>query len=184
MTASASNVKVCTVCDESKPLDQYRKHRARGRLGLRPLCKVCQREYEKGWRSQSKEARKAARAKRSQKTAIYSREWRDKNRAAYLVAECRRRSRKKGIAFDLDAHVVQLQERISKATCELSGIALALGTAPGRAYNTPSLDRIEPSKGYIYENVRIVAFAVNAMLGNWGEEVAMSIIKQWMKNTK
>ena len=174
--------KACTVCGEVNPLDQYRKYSGRGRLGLRPLCKVCQREYEKTWRSNSTEARKAARAKRSQKTEIYSREYRAKNRAAYLISECRRRSQKRGIAFDLDAHVTQIQERISKATCEVSGIALALEAAPGRAYNTPSLDRIDPSKGYVYGNVRIVAFAVNAMLGDWGEDVAMSIINQWLQN--
>ena len=174
--------KACTVCGEVKPLDQYRKYSGRGKLGLRPLCKVCQREYEKTWRSKSTEARKATRAKRSQKAKIYSREYRAKNRAAYLIAECRRRSQKKGFAFDLDAYVPQMQERISKGTCEVSGIALALEAAPGRAYNTPSLDRIDPSKGYVYGNVRIVAFAVNAMLGDWGEEVAMSIIAQWLKN--
>ena len=56
---------------------------------------------------------------------------------------------------------------------------------PGRE-NTLStktaLDRIDPSKGYVYGNVRIVAFAVNAMLGDWGEDVAMSIINQWLQN--
>ena len=174
--------KACTVCGEVKPLDQYRKYSGRGRLGLRPLCKVCQRVYEKAWRSNSVEARKNARAKRSQKTAIYSRQYRAKNRAAYLIAECRRRSQKKGFAFDLDAYVPQIQERISKAICEVSGIALALEAAPGRAYNTPSVDRIDPSSGYVYGNDRIVAFAVNAMLGDWGEDVAMSIINQWLQN--
>ena len=174
--------KACTVCGEVKPLDQYRKYSGRGRLGLRPLCKVCQRAYEKAWRVNSVEARKNSRAKRSQKTAIYSRQYRAKNRAAYLIAECRRRSQKKGFAFDLDAYVPQIQERISKAICEVSGIALALEAAPGRAYNTPSVDRIDPSSGYVYGNVRIVAFAVNAMLGDWGEDVAMSIINQWLQN--
>ncbi len=35
----------------------------------------------------------------------------------------------------------------------------------------PSLDRIEPKKGYVDGNVRIVVWAINAMLCDWGEDV-------------
>lgn len=174
--------KACTVCGEVKPLDQYRKYTGRGRLGLRPLCKECQREYEKTWRSQSKENRQAMRARRSDKAAIYSREYRAKNRALYLIGECRRRCQRKGIPFDLDQHADQIQARISVGICEVSGIPLEVSTDPGRKFNTPSLDRKNPKDGYVLTNVRIVAFAVNAMMGDWGEELALEIMNQWIKN--
>jgi len=173
--------KVCTVCHEDKPLDQYRRYSGRGRFGLRPLCKICQREYEKKWRSNSKEARHEARMKRKDKAAVYSREYRAKNRAKYLVAECRRRCQKHGWEFDLDQHLGELQTRIQEGYCELTGIPLNLEAIRGRPFNTPSLDRIDPKKGYLYENIRIVAFAVNAMLGDWGEEVALEIARAWIR---
>ena len=174
--------KVCTVCGEDKPLDQYRRYTGRGRFGVRPLCKICQRAYEKKWRSNSKEYRKKQRETRAEKAKVYSREYRAENRAKYLIAECRRRCSKKGIPFDLDLHQQKIQSRIENGVCEVSGIALRLTTSKGRPFNTPSIDRIVPDKGYVYSNIRITAFAVNAMMGDWGEEQTLEIIHAWMKN--
>lgn len=174
--------KVCTVCGEDKPLDQYRKYSGRGRLGLRPLCKVCQRAYEMAWRSNSVESRKEARLRRKDKAEIYSRKWRMENRAAYLISECRRRCLKKGIPFDLDMHSQELQQRISRGICEVSGIAMDATADPGRRFNAPSIDRINPAAGYVIGNVRVVAFCVNAMMGDWGESVAIQVMKEWLKN--
>lgn len=174
--------KVCTVCGEDKPLDQYRKYSGRGKFGLRPLCKVCQRKYESTWRSRSKENRKVVRAKRAGKAAVYAREYRVKKRAFYLIGEARRRCKRKNIPFDLDQHVAEIQERIDRRVCEVTGIPLEVSSAPGRRFNTPSLDRINPKGGYVLTNVRIVAFAVNAMMGDWGEETALYIAKQWVSN--
>lgn len=173
--------KVCTVCKVGKPLDQYRRYTGRGRFGVRPLCKICQREYEKRWRSNSKEYRRKQREKRAGKAKIYSREYRAENRAKYLISECKRRCSKKGIPFDLDLHQQEIQSRIDVGACEVSGIALDLTASKGRPFNTPSIDRIVPSKGYVYSNIRITAFAVNAMMGDWGEEVTLEIMQSWIQ---
>lgn len=173
--------KICTVCGVDKPLDQYRKYNGRGRFGLRPLCVICQRAYEKQWRSNSKENRADSRLRGAEKRDQSSRIWREANRAAYLVAGAKRRSVKGCIPFDLDQYVDDLQHRISLGRCEVSGIELDLSAAPGRRFNAPSLDRKNPKAGYVISNIRIVAFAVNAMLGDWGEDVALAVFAQWQK---
>lgn len=172
--------KVCTVCKTMKHLTEFRKYSGRSRGGVRPLCKDCQREYEKKWRSSSKEYMAAQRQKRRDADKVYRQEWMCRNRASYLVSECRRRCTKKGIPFNLDQHVQELEKRIAAGVCEVSGYPLNNTPSTGRTFNTPSLDMINPKGGYLYENVRIVAFAVNAALGDWGEQNFKQIMKMWM----
>lgn len=94
-------------------------------------------------------------------------------RAQCLISYARRRASKRSIAFDLDSHVSTLQARIDAGTCELTGIPFTLDN--GRQWDSPSIDRIEPSKGYVLSNVRVVLHAVNAALGDWGEGVLLKI---------
>ena len=61
----------------------------------------------------------------------------------------------------------------------LSGVALTLF---GRQSATsPSLDRIQPQHGYVSGNVRIVCHALNAGMGNWGEEALFAIVSAWVE---
>lgn len=98
-------------------------------------------------------------------------------RAQCLVANARTRARRKGLDFSLDEHVNDLQARIDAGKCELTGYPFSL--APGKPYNSPSLDRIDSNKGYTYENVRVVLHLVNAALGDWGEDILAEVLAPW-----
>lgn len=174
-------MKKCSVCLTEKPLSEFRKYGGRSRDGLRPLCKPCQREYEKKWRSQSQDYRKVQRAKRKDKAKIYAAGYIEKNRAAYLISSVKRRCQKKGIPFDLDLHEKELSARISLMRCEITGFPLRAKHGK-QYYNSPSIDRIDPLKGYLYSNVRIVCFAINAAMGQWGLEKLETIIKHWKES--
>lgn len=173
-------MKTCTVCKQSKPLDEFRTYSGRSVDGRRSLCKVCQREYEKEWRPRRTEARRASRNRRKEKDKAYKIGWLLENRAKYLVAECRRRCARKGLPFDLDAHIGDLQARINAGHCELSGIPFKKTMGP-MTFDSPSLDRIAPAKGYIYSNIRVVCHAMNCALGKWGEEILAQVITGWMR---
>lgn len=75
--------------------------------------------------------------------------------------------------------------RVSRK-CELTGIPFGfcpekIGT--GRFYNlwAPSIDRIDPTRGYTKDNVRRVAMKVNLMLGEHGDEVLYKVAVAYLK---
>ena len=69
--------------------------------------------------------------------------------------------------------------------CELTGVLFEYTVRPGvRARPLiPSLDRIDPQKGYIKENLRVVCYAVNAAINEWGDGV-FEIIARGYRGTK
>lgn len=124
-------------------------------------------EYQANWRAENSEHLKARGAKR-----------RLEKRAQCLIAAARTRSRNKGLLFDLDHFSGELQRRIDLGRCELSGVPFDL--SPGRKPTSPSLDRIRPELGYIATNVRVICHALNAALGDWGEDALRPIIAAYI----
>jgi len=120
------------------------------------------------------------RQKRAHKEKAYRQVYDAKNRGRLLVMEAGRRSKRKGIAFDLDQHIEEIESRVQRQVCEMTGIPLYM-ECRGIRWNSPSMDRIDPTKGYVLSNVRIVCFAMNAALGSWGEEALMKVISAWLE---
>lgn len=88
----------------------------------------------------------------------------------------RLRANKKNIPFNLTLEWI---EKRWTGKCELTGIEFDLafgGTGPRR--RSPSVDRIEPSKGYVIGNCRIVLFAVNALKGEGTDSEMMEIVER------
>lgn len=85
--------------------------------------------------------------------------------ARAMVYQYRCKAKKLGLAFDLDA--AWLSERLSRGTCEATGLPLQpmnTGNALTKHYRAPfvaSLDRIDPAEGYTKSNCRIVAWMFN-----------------------
>lgn len=132
-----------------------------------PHVREARRRNYKNWSERNKHKRIADAALR-----------RLEKRAMCLVATTRTRARKRGLAFDLSEHVAELQARIDLGVCELTGYPFDL--SPGRKFNSPSFDRINPSEGYSYDNVRVVLNLVNAALGDWGEETLRDVMGKWL----
>lgn len=119
------------------------------------------------WRAANAEHLKTREAKR-----------RLEKRAMCLVATCRTRAQRRGIEFDLDTHVGALQARIDAGRCEVTGWPFSL--SPGRNYDSPSLDRIDAKRGYVYDNTRVVLNLVNVAMGDWGENVLANVMRSWL----
>ena len=132
----------------------------------RPGVKKIKSENYKKWAAGNKEKLKQAGATR-----------RRSSRGACLVANCRTRARNKNIPFDLDNFVDDIQKRIDHGRCELTGVAFDM--SPTRHWNSPSIDRIRPRDGYVAGNIRIVCHAINAAMGDWGEEIVWEMLKTW-----
>ena len=71
--------------------------------------------------------------------------------------------------------------------CRLSGVPFNLephgsGAAP-RPY-APSIDRIDARRGYTTDNIRIICWAANLLLGTWGDGPALEIAKGIAKHSE
>ena len=81
-----------------------------------------------------------------------------------IYKDARRRSIKKNLEFNIDN--TYLQDIFPKNfICPILGYVMT----PGKIYATnvsPSLDRINPSKGYIKGNVEFVSLLANRMMSN------------------
>lgn len=178
--------KICTRCGVEKDLEDFRPYVGRSRDGRRPLCRLCHRAYEKRWRDSTPEKQKARRLQRRDLARQYGLTRRHNARAKYLVTACRARCVKKNIPFDLHEHIPEIQTRLDKGFCEVTGFPFDLRPREmeetGRRPATPSLDRKNPKGGYLLSNIRVVCFAVNAAMGDWGEKETLPIMEAWLRN--
>lgn len=152
--------------------------------GLRGYCKVCDRELHQEYTEKNREHLKEYRRgwykkQPASKMKKQNRKSRVSNIGSALISAARSRARKKGVPFDLDNHKEQIIKRVNAAKCELTG--MPLNPAGRKSFNSVSLDRIRPELGYIYSNVRVVAYSVNCALGTWGEAKLMEIARLLLK---
>lgn len=92
---------------------------------------------------------------------------------ARAIKGAKQRAKAKGLPFDLDMDwALDVVER-QGLRCALTNIPFFTATTASGSRHpfAPSLDRTVPSLGYTKANVRIVAFAINVMLLDWGPAV-------------
>ena len=94
-----------------------------------------------------------------------------------------RRAKNRGYMFDLDFEWVVEQIERQDFRCALSGIAFFCDDSRAGARNpyAPSLDRIDCSRGYSRDNVRVILFGLNIMLSNWGEDVFRRVASGYLR---
>ena len=188
--------KTCTKCGLEKPHEDY-ELAPRLKTGRRANCRVCKLLQDKERRlrrtpeqiartkamsflRRPKDTETHARYRRNNQEAIRKsvKKHREKYRMKFLLYHARDRSSKKGIPYDLDEHRAELEARLDKGLCELTGFPFASGN--GRQFNSPSLDRIHPNLGYVYTNIRLICLSANMALGNWGEENTKQLMSRWL----
>lgn len=100
---------------------------------------------------------------------------------AQLWRGAKGRAKKYGHEFSLTKEWVK--ERIDAGTCELTGIKFIVGSKiVGRCGPySPSIDRIDSFKGYTPDNCRVILWALNMGLSEWGEETYLHVAMEYMK---
>jgi hypothetical protein len=86
----------------------------------------------------------------------------------FVLAGCRSRSKASGAPLDLDiVYLVDLYQKQNNR-CTISGLKFHLDPpAPRPSPYSPSIDRIDPRKGYVKGNVHFVLFAINIAKSEW-----------------
>lgn len=156
--------KRCKACQSLVPLTLFARHTG---VKLRAVCNPCRAKAATEAYKTSDKAALAARSKGYQAARRIT------QRASYLVTAAKQRAKAKGLPFDLDAHRANLQEAMDKGVCQMTGIPFdMLGK---QTWNSPSLDRVVPSRGYVISNVRVVLFSLNVMMHDWGVETVQTV---------
>ena len=76
-----------------------------------------------------------------------------------MLARVKSRAKRLGIPFDLDIEDFSIPER-----CPVLGFHIKPNSGRRRYFgDSPSLDRIEPSKGYVKGNVRVISARANLL---------------------
>lgn len=100
----------------------------------------------------------------------YDTEQNNKYRRGSMVANKRasakRHSDKKGIPFDLTTEYLTQLLKEQEGKCKYSGVELG---NIGDGYLSPSIDRIDNTKGYVEGNVQWLSWRVNEMKKNMAE---------------
>lgn len=158
--------KICRSCRKSLPYYEFSAN-LRMKDGCTSDCLSCLRLYKQQFDFRETSAR-----------------YRQNNRMKGMIRAARQRSLKLGVDFDLDQHAEALRDRLAINRCEMTGMEFNRLGSGRQEWNSPTLDRIEPAAGYVYGNVRVVIYAMNAILGNWGEDVARIVFAAWYDNER
>jgi hypothetical protein len=167
-----TDCKVCTNCKEHKPATEFWKQKSTPD-GLQAWCKGCSKSwatknrdkrqlYEKRWREKYPERYRDSYRKSNAKSRLEHPE-RD------MVVHARHRAKKKGIAFSLSPEDIVIPKH-----CPIFGVELELGKGRvGR--NSPSLDRIDPNRGYTPDNVWVISYRANVIKNDAAPEELIHI---------
>lgn len=104
-------------------------------------------------------------------------------RAKMLWHAAKRRAQDKQLPFDLSFEWVL--ERVKTGCCEVTALPFNLEerrTGSMNAPYAPSIDRRDSTRGYTPDNCRMVVWALNMALGQWGDEVFAVVAKAFAES--
>ena len=131
--------KQCTKCGVVKPLDEFYKN-VKGKYGANSYCKLCDDLKTRQYKINNPVMRKTGQ----------------------MLAHARKRAKAKHVPFDIDIEYVR---SLVVSHCPVYGMPLNWSTfcenKPIPTANSPSLDRIDPTKGYVKGNVWIISHKAN-----------------------
>jgi hypothetical protein len=106
------------------------------------------KEYQKSWyEARIKDPEYKA------KRARYSREYRESGTGNRMLTAAKDRSKLMGLDFNLELSDIVIPE-----ICPILGVPMVV-----RGRHAPSLDRIEPAKGYVKGNIQVISRKANVM---------------------
>lgn len=112
------------------------------------------------------------RAENREKRLAQMRIWKQNNPAHSLWLNCRSRATKNGIEFTITKEDIVIPE-----FCPILGIKMQIG---GNRWNSPSVDRINPSLGYTKGNIAVISYRANKIKTDATPQ-ELSAIVDWLR---
>lgn len=147
--------KQCNMCQEHKALFEFSKNKS-SKDGLQYRCRSCDNKYQSDRRNKNKEA-----------TLQYGREYQSKRRQnfEYRLKMLLNASKQRAVLKNRE-HTLTLddiKELYPKdGKCPVFGFDLEFNSA-GFRETSPSIDRIDSTKGYTRDNVQIISWKANRL---------------------
>ena len=145
--------KICNRCKEAKPLAMFTKNKSSSD-GLQYKCRACDKDYQK-----------KRRADNLQQSLEYGRAYQKKRRENFdyrlqmLINASKQRAKNKNRVHEITVN--DIKEVYPKdGKCPIFGFELEFNNA-GFRENSPSIDRIDSTKGYTVDNIQIISWKAN-----------------------
>jgi len=152
--------KVCSKCGETKPFSEFNKQ-TKAKDGRQSECRECERKRKREYRRTGREAA----AQRANPEAY---------QLSKMLQGSKKRAKEKNLAHNID--IEYLRSLGLPSHCPYLGIKLrwkvqtGLGVKAKAFPESPSIDRIDSSKGYVKGNVIIVSHRANAIKNDANEQ--------------
>lgn len=146
----------------------------------RPEVKAKRYKCSEGWRKAHRADRAAymrewyRKPGNAEKRRVYLRARHLSNFKLHLLTNAKMRAKKAGIEFSIDESHIEIVE-----TCPVLGTPLSWGEKPSGG--SPSIDRIDNSKGYVPGNVKIISRRANTMKSD-GTAAEHDAIAKYMRS--
>lgn len=190
----------CIDCSVLLTSENIARFKTPGEYSTRRICRFCFRIRSAGYKRKKRstdsefyarelERNKTYREKYSDGYRAHRLKKREKHKSQYysdlsfrctqLVSSARRRAKKKGLAFDIDAKTLEAVIIVQGFKCSLTGTPFDLSQSADyiRSPSAPSLDRKDNRKGYTWDNLQVVAAWYNIFKNEWSDQDARKFIE-------
>lgn len=168
------NTKFCTCCKEDKPLSEFYTTGCRKEdtvLRYKSWCKQCETIKLRQWRKDNPDLYKEQHRRNKQRVmekSVNDPEYAErilllkrlnsrKNFISGMLSRANLRAKKLNIEFTLTKQDIVIPDK-----CPLLNVPFKLGTK-GDYQFSPSIDRIDPMKGYTKDNIKVISTLANTM---------------------
>lgn len=128
-----------------------------------------------------KERAKAYRLVHRDKINLESANWKETHTQSHLLSNAKYRAKRKGLEFNLE-----ITDMVIPEYCPYLGIKLTSDKLKGHLDSHMSVDRIDPTKGYIKGNIEIISYRANTMKQNASKEqlimFAENVLRKFKEN--
>lgn len=168
----------CPVCKKELPIDHFNIY-GRSKTGRDWLCRECRIYHSELNQNQDKNYFRKLRIKvdpeyRKEQYEI-DRKSRIKNFKRAMFTAAKYRAEQKGIEFDIDIDDIIIPDKCPILECDF-----VYGTSNNYSYS-PSLDRIDNSKGYIKGNIQVISSKANTMKNSATQEELVKFCKNILR---
>lgn len=151
--------KVCSKCKESKELVEFNNSQT-AKDKKQSRCRECERQYQ-----QLRSVKYAAEIQEYSLSYIKRKRTDHDWRIKQLIQQAKRRASKKNLPFDLTLENVKKKFPAGNR-CPVFGFELTWGNS-GFRETSPSIDRIDSSKGYTCDNIQVISWKANRLKSNF-----------------